>query len=180
VLKACLYEPEFNPVYLSFSKHYGFLPNPCFPYHPEQKGRVEKDIDYTKRNALKGRKFKSLAEGNIFLKSWNKKWARTRIHGTTKRQVWPQFINYERDKLKKLPANDLNLFSIGTRKVDVHAHIEIKSNFYSVPHYMIGQNVHVQFNNIWVKVLNKGEVICQHKALTSKGKRRTDQSHYPS
>ncbi|MDQ3001157.1 MAG: IS21 family transposase [Fibrobacterota bacterium] len=80
VLRAHLYEPTLNPVYVAFSKWYGFVINPCDAYQPQQKGRVEKDIAYTQGNALKGRKVSSLEEGNQLLFHWNKRWARLRIH----------------------------------------------------------------------------------------------------
>lgn len=169
VLLANLYEPIINPVYLSFSEYWGFAPNPCAPYHPEQKGRVEKDVDYTKSNALKGRKFSSLDEGNMFLKHWNKRWARTRIHGTTKRQVWCMFIELERDKLRPLRDKPFPFFKIGKRKVDVHGHIEVKGSYYSVPHQLIGQYIDVQFNSGFVKVLKDGMVLTQHKTSPRKG-----------
>jgi transposase len=76
VLRASLYEPTLNPVYLAFAKWYGFFINPCDAYQPQQKGRVERDIAYTQNNALKGRNISSLEEGNQLLFHWNKRWAR--------------------------------------------------------------------------------------------------------
>jgi transposase len=42
VLHASLYDPELNPVYLAFASHWGFAANPCPPYRPEHKGKVER------------------------------------------------------------------------------------------------------------------------------------------
>lgn len=179
VLRANLYEPVINPVYLSFSEYWGFAVNPCAPYHPEQKGRVEKDVGYTKSNALKGRKFSSLDEGNLFLKHWNKRWARTRIHGTTKRQVWQMFTDLEKDKLKPLREKPFSFFKIGKRKVDVHGHIEVKGSFYSVPHQLIGQYVGIHFNSSYVKVVQNGIVITSHKASPKKGLVTSLNEHRP-
>lgn len=44
VLRASLYEPELNPVYLAFATHWGFAANPCIPRTPEHKGVVEKKM----------------------------------------------------------------------------------------------------------------------------------------
>jgi hypothetical protein len=38
---------------------------------------------------LKGLRFESLEEAQTYLDHWEAKWADTRIHGTTKRQVAP-------------------------------------------------------------------------------------------
>jgi len=68
VARACLYDPDINPVYQAFASHSGFCPLPCFPGKAEEKGKVEKAGGYLKSNALKGRRFDSLAELNDFLK----------------------------------------------------------------------------------------------------------------
>lgn len=87
VARACLYDPDVNPVYAAFASHCGFCPLPCFPGKPEEKGKVEKAGGYLKNNALKGRRFESLSELNEHLKRWNRNIASLRIHGTTRRQV---------------------------------------------------------------------------------------------
>ena len=179
VLTANLYEPEINPAYLAFCDHWGIAPNPCAPYHPEQKGRVEKDVGYTKSNALKGREFKSIDEANLFLKHWNKRWARTRIHGTVKKQVWQMFTGVERKYLKPLKEKPFPYFNIGKRKVDVYGHIEVKGSYYSVPHYLIGKQVDIRFNDLYVKSLFENEVVSSHKATPNKGSVRSKAEHRP-
>jgi hypothetical protein len=37
------------------------------PRKPEHKGKVERGVAYLRNNALKGRRFRSLAEENLFL-----------------------------------------------------------------------------------------------------------------
>ena len=78
-------------------------------------------------NALKGKRFESLDQQNAFLRHWNRTWATTRIHGTTKRQVGKMFKE-EQPKLQSLPEKPFSFFSIGTRKVSSgDSHIEVRS-----------------------------------------------------
>ncbi len=179
VLRAHLYEPLLNPVYLSFSEWYGFVINPCDPYQPQQKGRVERDIAYTQENALKGRKFGSLEEGNRLLLYWNKNWARLRIHGTTKRQVWQQFMEVEKPALRPLPASAFLFFKIGMRKVDVQGHIEVLSNFYSAPYQLIGTYVTVHFSAEEVVILQGEKVLCRHRTRLGKAQAVSLALHRP-
>ena len=72
VLLASIYEPILNQTYLAFATHWGFAANPCMPRRPEHKGVVERDIGYTKHNALDGRIYESMEDGNIALRHWNK------------------------------------------------------------------------------------------------------------
>lgn len=179
VLRAHLYEPVLNPVYLSFSLWYGFGINPCDPYQPQQKGRVEKDISYTQGNALKGRTIPSLEEGNALLLHWNKRWARLRIHGTTKRQVWQQFVDVEKPCLRPLPAATFPFFKVGRRKVDVQGHIEVASNFYSAPYHLIGTYVTVHFNSEEVIILAGEKVLCTHRTRPGKAQAVSLSEHRP-
>jgi Transposase and inactivated derivatives len=176
VIQACLYDPVINPVYQAFAQHAGFVPNPCAPAMPHHKGHVERDIQYTESNALAGRRFESIEEGNIFLRHWNKRWAQTRIHGTTKCQVWKHFVETEQPKLRPLPTTQFTLFSICIRKVDVSGLVEVGCNFYAAPAKYVGDLVTVHHNSIDVKIYARengqqqsANLLVRHKTLQGKG-----------
>jgi transposase len=181
VLKAHLFEPELNPVYEQFSHHYGFVAIPCLPRTPEHKGKTEAGVKYTQDNALKGLRFESLEHQNAHLRTWNKTWARTRIHGTTKQQVWQMFLT-ERETLQPLPDSRFQFFKIGQRTVHADGHIEIQKSYYSVPYTFIGKRVTVHFNSDWVKVFiplqGVPTMIAFHKA-TGAGRYQTSNKHIP-
>jgi len=178
VLKAHLYEPELNPNYQSFSEHYGFVILPCRVRTPEHKGKVESGIKYVQNNALKGKRFDSLEAQNAYLLNWNRTWATTRIHGTTKRQVGQMFVE-EQPKLQPLPDKSFAFFSIGTRKVSSgDSHIEVKGAYYPVPPKYMGRKVDVHYNSKWVKILYNGETI-QWLSTIQKGRFHPDKSCLP-
>jgi transposase len=170
VLLANLYDPILNQTYLSFATHWGFAANACIPRKPEHKGVVERDVGYTKHSALYGRKFESLEEGNAVLRQWNKRWARTRIHGTTKCQVWKLFCDIERPVLKPLAKEAFLYFKTGVRKVGVDGLIEVDARYYAVPPKLITKEVIVHFNSQYVKVFQNGMLVITHRRLIQKGK----------
>lgn len=178
VLKAHLFEPELNPLYSAFAQHYGFVPLPCLPRKPEHKGKVESGVGYTQDNALKGLRFNSLDAQNAHLRDWNRRWARTRIHGTTKQQVWAIFTEVERNALQALPEKPFAYFKIGTRKVHADGHIEVAGAYYSAPHHYLGESLTVHFNAQWVKVLDATEVVAFHRRQEP-GRFRTSKGHLP-
>jgi transposase len=178
VLEANLYEPVLNPAYAAFADHAGFAPLPCLPGKPEHKGKVESGVGYTKKNALAGLRFESLEEQNAHLRRWNRTWARTRIHGTTKRQVWRLFVEDERDALLPLPGSSFTFFEVGLRKVHVDGHVEIQRSYYSVPHRLVGQSVVVHYCQKWVKVFDQGERVAFHRRVDP-GRFKTMGSHLP-
>ncbi len=178
VLVAHLYEPELNPQYLAFSVHYGFVIVPCRVRTPEHKGIVESGVKYTQNNALKGKQFDSLEEQNSYLKHWNKTWASTRIHGTTKRQVQIMFEE-ERPHLQTLPEKEYEFFHIDNRKVHpLDSHIQVNGAYYPVPPQYMGQTVQVRYNSRIVKVYFRQEVI-QSLTVTAPGTFHPDKSCLP-
>jgi len=181
VIKPDTYDPDLNPVYAAYANHACFVILPCQPHQPNQKGRVEHDVGYTKSNGLAGKRFESLDDANIALRSWNKRWASTRIHGTTRMQVMRMFTETERDALRPLPQSDFPMFATGIRKVDVTGCVAIKQNFYGVPYQYICEEVVVHFNTEWVKVLDKQTqaVLVAHKTLQGKGNVSMHQSCKP-
>jgi hypothetical protein len=65
IVHAALHDPEVQRSYREFAEHYGFLIAPCRPRTPEHKGKVEQGgVHYVKRNALAGRTFRDLHDGN--------------------------------------------------------------------------------------------------------------------
>jgi len=179
VLKAHLYEAEMNPNYLAFADHYGFIPIPCKVRTPEHKGKVESNIKYVQNNALKGKRFNSLEEQNIYLKSWNKTWASTRIHGTTKRQVNLMFRE-EQPALNPLPSDSFHFFKIGSRKVSsTDSHIEVAGAYYPVPPKYMGRSVKVHYNSRRIKVFYREELI-QHLSAVEKGHFHSARSCLPA
>jgi transposase len=178
VLQAHLYEPDINPNYLAFAQHYHFVPLPCKVKTPWHKGKVESGVDYVQDNALTGKKFDSLDIQNSYLRNWNKTWASTRIHGTTKRQVNTMFEE-ERPKLQSLPHQPFLFFKIGTRKVNVvDSHIEVAGAYYPIPPQYMGKQVEVHYNSKWVKVFYRGDVI-QLLSTVEKGRFHPDKSCLP-
>jgi len=178
ILKAHLYEPELNPNYQAFSQHYGFVPLPCKVATPEHKGKVEAGVKYVQNNALKGKRFESVEKQNHYLRYWNKTWASTRIHGTTKRQVARMFSE-EQPALKPLPQKAFVFFKIGTRKVNsLDSHIEVGGAYYPVPPKYLGKRVTVHYNQEWVKVYYQGHLI-QWLTTVDKGRFHPDKSCLP-
>jgi transposase len=169
VIEASLFDPILNETYLKFAMHWGFAANPCIPRRPEHKGVVERDVSYTKHNALDGKVFNSLEEANAYLRHWNKRWARTRIHGTTRCQVWKLFCDIERSRLRPLAQQPFVFFTVRVRKVDVNGCIEVKRGFYRVPPRLVGEKVVVHYNKQYVRIYSGGQLAIAHMRLERKG-----------
>lgn len=152
VVRACLYDPDINAIYAAFAAHWGFTPLPSRPRNPEENGKQERSGGYVKDNALKGRRFDSLAEQNAFLRHWNRTIARVRIHGTTRRQVFTHYLETDKTALHPLAEEPFAFFECGTRSVHPDGHVEVEGAFYPVPLRLLGRSVQARWDRRLVRV----------------------------
>ena len=116
VLKPDIYDPTLNPVYADMLRHYGVVAMPCRVADPDRKGKVESGVGHAQKTPLKGMRFESPQEAQGYLDHWEARWADTRIHGTTKRQVAAMFAE-ERPALLPLPVEPFRYYQYGERTV---------------------------------------------------------------
>src|SRR5439155_1405269 len=102
-------------------------------------------LGYTQRTPLKGLRFERLADAQTYLDHWETRWADTRIHGTTKRQVAAMFAE-ERPHLRPLPPTPFRYYAFGTRTVHPDGCVEVARAYYRVPPGRIGHDVAVQWD----------------------------------
>jgi transposase len=162
VVRACLYDPDYNAVYLAFAAHWGFTALATTPRHPQENGKQERSGGYVKDNALKGRRFDGLVELNVFLRRWNETVARLRIHGTTRRQVWQHYLETDRLALQPVAHEPFALFRCGTRTVHTDAHVEVEGAFYPTPPTLLGETVRVQWDARLVRIVHGDHVVAVH------------------
>lgn len=180
VIDPDIYDPELNALYADMLHHYSIVALPCRPYAPDLKGKVESAVGYTQRTALAGRRFESIEEHNAFLLRWNERWAATRIHGTTKRQVREMFEE-ERPFLRPLPSTRFEYYRTLERRAHLDGHIEVDGAYYSVPPRYVGTMVIVRVGRLWLRILDpiRHECIREHTIATTKGARRTADEDRP-
>lgn len=179
VLKPCVYDPELNPKLRDFAKHYGTCILPARVRTPEHKGKVERQVGYAQDNALKGRRFASLAEQNAHLRHWETNVADKRIHGTLRTQV-QQMFEEEKPHLTALPPDLFPAFREGRRMVHHDGHVDVARAYYSVPPEYTRRKVWVRHDGRLVEIFNDAmERICVH-AQKEPGQRSTQKSHIPA
>ncbi len=153
VLAPDFYDPTLNPLYRDVLKHYGAVALPCRVRDPDRKGKVESGVGHAQKTPLKGLRFESLEEAQAYLDRWEERCADTRIHGTTKRQVAAMFAE-ERPALLPLPLEPFRYYQFGTRTVHLDGCVEVDAAYYGAPPGWIGRQVNVQWNQVYVRLLD--------------------------
>jgi transposase len=164
VLTPDVYEPTLNPLYRDVLAHYGVVALPCRVRHPDRKGKVESAIGHTQATPLKGLRFERLEEAQAYLDRWDARWADTRIHGTTKRQVAAMFAE-EQPHLQPLPLEPFRYYAHGTRTVHLDGCVEVAGAYYAPPPGWLGRVVAVQWDEHHVRLLDPttGVLLREHR-----------------
>lgn len=166
VKKADWFDPEINPKFADFARHYGTVILPTKPYTPQHKGKVERDVQYVKTSALKGKEFGSINEQNAHLRHWEETVADNRIHGTTRKQVNTYFEETEKEFLKSLPISLFPSYQESKRKVHRDSFVEVQKSYYAVPPEYIGRELWVRWDSKTVQVFNHNmEAVVSHVRL---------------
>jgi transposase len=175
VLSADIYDPGLNPLYRDVLAHYGVTALPCKVRDPDRKGKVESGVNHAQKTPLKGKKFESLEEAQAYLDHWEENWADKRIHGRTKRQVAAMFAE-EKPSLQALPLEPFRYYQYGVRTVHLDGCVEVEAAYYGAPPGWIGRQVHVQWDAMFVRLLDprSGELLREHLSGKRGGHRIRD------
>jgi transposase len=175
VLSSTFYDPGINPLYRDVLAHYGVTALPCKVRDPDRKGKVESGIAHTQKTPLKGKKFESLEEAQAYLDHWEERWADKRIHGRTKRQVAAMFAE-EKPFLQALPLEPFRYYQYGERTVHLDGCVEVDAAYYGAPPGWIGRKVNVQWDAMFVRLLDPrtGDLLREHLSGKRGGHRIRD------
>ena len=152
VFKPDMVDPELNPLFRDMLAHYGAIGFPARVRDPDRKGKVEAGVKAGQLK-FKGLSFESIEEAQEYIDRWQRNWADTRIHGTTKRQVAAMF-DEEKPSLTPLPIENFTYYEYGKRKVHLDGCVEVARSYYDAPCGWVGHEVHVQWDDRRVRLLD--------------------------
>ena len=163
VITPDVYDPTLNPLYRDVLAHYGVVALPCRVRDPDRKGKVESGVAHAQKTPLKGLRFETLDQAQAHLDRWEERWADTRIHGTTKRQVSVMFAE-EKPSLRELPLEPFRYYRFGERTVNLDGCIEVEAAYYGAPPGWIGRKVRAQWDGLYVRVMDPktGQLLREH------------------
>ena len=155
--------PRLNPDYAAFADYYGVSVNPCTPHRPNEKGRIEKAINYIKDAFLGGREPSVPAAINPALHHWMANIANVRKHRTTGRRPVDLFEEKEKAELKPLPATPHPCAAILNVVANSCCRITVADNRYSIPPQFASTRLvlHRYVDRITVST-TKGQYVADH------------------
>lgn len=181
VAKACRYEPELNPTYADWARHYNTAVLPARPYKPKDKAKVEVGVQIVERwilAQLRHQSFFRLPDLNTVLASLLTA-LNQRLFKKLAGSRHSQFRTYEHPALKPPPATPYKYAEWRHARVHLDYPLEVEGYFYSVPHRFVRQAVDVRFTVTTVEVFHKGERIATHRRSSRKDSHTTVAEHMP-
>lgn len=181
VAKACRYEPDINPTYAEFARHYDLVIFPARPYRAKDKAKVENGVRLAKRwilAKLRNRIFYSLSELNEaiaeLLEALNNK-----LMQRLKKSRREMFELWDQPHARPLPEKRYEFAEWKTVRVSLDYHVGFDEHFYSVPYTLIHQELEIRATRRVIEIFKKGERVCSHQRNYLRHKYTTRVEHMP-
>ncbi|MCZ7630266.1 MAG: hypothetical protein M5U19_15000 [Microthrixaceae bacterium] len=137
-------EPRFNQAFVEYAQARGFLIDPARVRSPQDKPRVERQVQFVRGSFFAGETFIDLADAQRRAEAWCRERAGLRVHGTTQQRPAEVFAAEEAPRLLLAPTSLYDVPIYVTAKVHRDHHIEVARSLYSIPGALIGARVEVR------------------------------------
>jgi len=172
-------DAKLNRSYIEVARHYDFKVDPAPPRQPKKKGKVERQVQYVKRNALATLPESiTVDEANRDLHRWLLEIAGQRLHSATGRKPMELFAEVEQRCLRSLPEHPFVPVVWHRAKVQRDSHIVFKQRLYSVPWKYLGERAWVRATPEWLYIYVDNERVAEHARKDGHG-RTTRDAHLP-
>ena len=155
---------HFNENLLFFAGHYHFAPKPCAPYRGNEKGKVERSIQYLRHGFFAARRFSSLPDLNSQLAQWIARTAHARkVPGDPAERLVRDALDEERSLLLPLPEHPADCDLVKPVASGKTPYIRFDRNDYSIPHHLVGKPLTLIASETQVRITNGcGHVFATH------------------
>ncbi|MEO6725885.1 MAG: IS21 family transposase [Blastocatellia bacterium] len=167
---------EENVRFIAFRSHWGFEASFCSPARGNEKGGVEGEVGYFRRNHLVPvPKAQDWAELNRQLLAACQQDQQRRI-GEREQDVG-QGMQIEREHLLAAPAEKFELAEVSFPLVDGKGCVRVRSNWYSTP-LRAGSHPEVRILPAYIEVRSEGRLLARHERCYGRGRQVLNLEHY--
>lgn len=168
---------RFNPEFLAFANHHRFEPRPVAVARGNQKGRVERQIDFVRKSFFAAREFTDVDDLNAQAREW--------CEGKAFDRPWPQDDSLsvrqafaaEQPRLLELPATG---YALGQRlevPVAKTPYVRFDWNDYTVPHTHVQRTLSVLADEQRVRIFEGITEVASHPRSFDRHQTIEDPTH---
>ncbi len=181
ITRAHRFEPDAHPTYTDLAEHYGFAIVPSWVRRPRDKAKVEVGVQVVERwilAALRHRTFFSLEELNHAIAERLER-LNTRAFRKLPGSRRSAFESIDRPALRPLPVEPYVFAQWKKVRVHIDYHIELERHYYSVPHTLVGHQLHARFTAHTVELFHHGQRVASHVRSSAPARHTTVTEHMP-
>jgi len=153
---------HFHPRFLELSAHYHFAARPCRPARGNEKGRVERAIQYVRHSFFAARPFTTLLDFNRQALDWRNQVAHQRPWPGDDSRTVAQVFAEEKPHLLPLPVHLFSCDLTRTVYADKTLCVRFDLNDYSVPPRALGRALTLVASPATVRLLDGSTEIASH------------------
>ena len=169
-------EREPTRALLQLSGYYKFRYRFCNVRKGNEKGHVERSVEYIRRKAFSRRyDFVSLQEANEHLLATCSRLNNTKLSSIDKK---PNELFTDEKKVLWQPEGRMACFTIEFLKVDKYSTFSFENNHYSVPDHLVGKGVDVKVFSSRLDCYELNKKVCTHERSYGNKQWILDLSHY--
>ena len=159
---------RFNDQFLEFASHYAFTPRAANVRRGNEKGRVERSIQYVRTSFFEGRKWTDISDFNAQALEWSLELSANRPWPQDRTRKVGEVFNEEKEKLLSLPAQPYPCWERLQVSIPKTPYARFDGNDYSVPIEYVQTIVEVCANESLVKIFSNTDgpaQIAEHTRL---------------
>jgi transposase len=168
---------RFHPRLLELAGHYHFAPRPCTPYRANEKGKVERQIQYLRHAFFAARAFADVDDLNAQFRRWRDEVAHQRPHPEQRDRTVADVFLDEQPRLLPLPAHPFETEVMRTVTSGKTPYVRFDRNVYSIPHTHVRRPLTLLASATTVRVVAGAEEIARHARSYDTGQTIEDEAH---
>jgi transposase len=153
---------RFHPRLLELAGHYHFAPRPCTPGRGNEKGKVERQIQYLRHAFFAARTFVDLDDLNAQFRRWRDDVAHQRPHPEQPERTVGAVLADEQPRLLPLPAHPFETEVMRTVVSGKTPYVRFDRNSYSIPHTHVRRPLTLLASPTTVRVLTGVDELARH------------------
>jgi transposase len=153
---------RFHPRLLELCAHYHFIVRPCQVGRGNEKGRVERAIQFVRGSFFAARPFTTIEDFNRQARVWRDEVAHCRPWPGDDRRTVKQVFDEEKTRLLLLPLHPFDTdLAVNIRSGKTH-YLRFDLNDYSIPPASVGRPLTLVASDTLIRILDGSREIARH------------------
>jgi len=168
---------RFHPRLLELAGHYHFAPRPCTPGRANEKGKIERQIQYLRHAFFAARTFVDVDDLNAQFRRWRDEIAHQRPHPEQRDRTVADVLAEEQPRLLPLPAHPFETDVMRTVVSGKTPYVRFDRNSYSIPHPHVRRPLTLLASATTVRLIAGIEEIARHPRSYDTGQVIEQEAH---